>query len=295
MLKVPILKGLAFPGFLFLAFAIPAYAGKATLTWDADNEPDQTVVYFASAASQASKVTLTWDANNDPNLAGYIIYYGTSSGQYTQKINVGKVTTATVTGPQVGSYYFFAVAAYNLTKLESAFSNEVMAKADVPTVYEDAEDGTAARWFVYDNRVPGAKILNVFDAERGSRVIQLSGSAWANGYWLRNANGSPWHNSTQHIVQWSMKFSEYFEIFMDVQTTAGHRYIYYTDYPGSALGSGEYVHHGLGRGAKDGQWHTFTRDLQADLSEAQPGVVILEVNGFLIRGSGMVDEIKLKN
>ena len=43
----------------------------------------------------------------------------------------------------------------------------------------------------------------------------------------------------------------------------------------------------------DGQWHTYVRDLQADLNTAQPGVTILEVNGFLIRGSGMVDDIKL--
>ena len=49
---------------------------------------------------------------------------------------------------------------------------------------------------------------------------------------------------------------------------------------------------GLGTDAMDGQWHTFVRDLQADLNMAQPGVTILEVNGFLIRGSGMVDDIK---
>ena len=59
------------------------------------------------------------------------------------------------------------------------------------------------------------------------------------------------------------------------------------------LGSGEYVHHGLGSSVIDGQWHTFTRDLQTDLGDAQPGVTILEVNGFLIRGSGKVDSIGL--
>jgi hypothetical protein len=44
----------------------------------------------------------------------------------------------------------------------------------------------------------------------------------------------------------------------------------------------------------DGQWHTFARDLQADLEASQPGVDILEVNAFLIRGSGRVDDILLK-
>ena len=37
------------------------------------------------------------------------------------------------------------------------------------------------------------------------------------------------------------------------------------------------------------------RDLQTDLDEAQSLVTILKVNGFLIRGSGKVDDIKLKN
>lgn len=35
------------------------------------------------------------------------------------------------------------------------------------------------------------------------------------------------------------------------------------------------------------------RDLQADLSEAQPGNMLLSINGILIRGSGKLDEISL--
>ena len=46
--------------------------------------------------------------------------------------------------------------------------------------------------------------------------------------------------------------------------------------------------------AEDGQWHIIVRDLQADLEAAQPGVVIVEVNAFLISGSGRMDDIKLK-
>jgi hypothetical protein len=90
-----------------------------------------------------------------------------------------------------------------------------------------------------------------------------------------------------------MKYSEYFNVYIDVETTAGHRYIYYTSDDYNDLDQGEYVHHGLGSGVIDGKWHTFVRDLQADLKEAQPGVTILKVNGFLIRGSGKVDDIKL--
>ena len=74
----------------------------------------------------------------------------------------------------------------------------------------DAEDGAAGRWFVYDNAVSGATILNVFDAERGSRVIQLSGAGYRNGYWLRDAGKRRWQNSNQFVLGWKMKFSAVF-------------------------------------------------------------------------------------
>ncbi|MBW1867837.1 MAG: fibronectin type III domain-containing protein [Deltaproteobacteria bacterium] len=161
-------------------------------------------------------------------------------------------------------------------------------------VCDDAEDGKTAGWSVYDNKPKKAKISNVFDQNRQSRVIQLSGRGWKNGYVLRNEDGSDWRNTTQFVVQWSMSFSENFEVYLDVETTSGHFYLNYTpaDYDNLGKESG-YVHHGLGSNIKDAQWYTFTRDLQADLEDAQPNVTILEVNGFLIRGSGKVDDIKL--
>ena len=84
-----------------------------------------------------------------------------------------------------------------------------------------------------------------------------------------------------------------FTVYIDIETTVGHRYLTYTPVDANQLGAGEYVLYGLGTSARDGQWHTFVRDLQADLEAAQPGVIINEVNGFLIRGSGIVDDIKM--
>ena len=78
-----------------------------------------------------------------------------------------------------------------------------------------------------------------------------------------------------------------------METTAGRRYLVYEPVDYDNLGSGTYVHYGLGSDVTDGRWHTFTRDLEADLADAQRGARILEVNGFLIRGSGKVDDIKL--
>ena len=165
--------------------------------------------------------------------------------------------------------------------------------SNIPTVYEDAEDGTTDRWYVYDDTPEGAEIINVFDEDRQSNVIQFSGSGWDNGYRLTRSGGGNWHNSDQLVIEWSMKYTEFFMVYIDIETTEGHRYLTYTPDDYSSLGDGEYVIYGLGAGAMDGQWHTYVRDLQADLEGAQPGVTITEVNGFLIRGSGRVDDIKL--
>jgi len=161
------------------------------------------------------------------------------------------------------------------------------------TIYEDAEDGTINGWVIYDNTPDGATIENIYDADRKNNVIKFTGSGTSNGYRLREADNSKWYNTSQFVIVWSMKYSESFVVYIDVETTEGHRYLYYTPLNFDQLGNGEYVHHGLGTEVVDGKWHTYVRDLEADLADAQPELTILEVNGFLIRGSGRVDDIKL--
>jgi hypothetical protein len=73
-----------------------------------------------------SQVTLTWDPNSETDLAGYDIYYGTASGSYQWKTDVGNVTTYTQSGLDIGVTYYFAATAYNTQGLESGFSNEVV-------------------------------------------------------------------------------------------------------------------------------------------------------------------------
>ncbi len=69
-------------------------------------------------------VSLAWNANTDPDLAGYKVYYGHSSRNYSKNIDVGNITAYTVSLPGNGTYYF-AVTAYNTLGVESAFSNEI--------------------------------------------------------------------------------------------------------------------------------------------------------------------------
>jgi chitodextrinase len=73
-------------------------------------------------------VTLAWDApttnvDGSPltNLAGYWLYYGTSSGVFTTNVNIGNVATYTVSNLSYGTYYF-AVKAYNSNNNFSDYS-----------------------------------------------------------------------------------------------------------------------------------------------------------------------------
>ncbi|MEJ5359046.1 MAG: choice-of-anchor U domain-containing protein [Desulfobacterales bacterium] len=75
--------------------------------------------------THAAEVTLAWDANTEADLAGYRIHYGTASGAYSVRLDVGKVTTFRVTGLAEGETYYFAATAYSATGAESGYSNEV--------------------------------------------------------------------------------------------------------------------------------------------------------------------------
>ena len=76
--------------------------------------------------AQASTVTLTWDSPSDASgIAGYRVHYGTSSGSYSEVINVGNKTTATVWNLTPGQAYYFVATDYNNLGLESGPSNEV--------------------------------------------------------------------------------------------------------------------------------------------------------------------------
>ena len=78
---------------------------------------------YSVIASQS--VTLGWDPSSDPNVAGYNIYYGTVSHQYTNEISAGTATSVTIGGLIEGVTYYFAATTYLTSDQESGFSDEV--------------------------------------------------------------------------------------------------------------------------------------------------------------------------
>ncbi len=84
------------------------------------------------ATAVSPHVTLAWDASISP-VAGYRIYYGNGSGVYTNIIDVGAVSSATVSNLVAGSTYYFAATAYDTAGLESTFSSEISYAVPTPT------------------------------------------------------------------------------------------------------------------------------------------------------------------
>jgi hypothetical protein len=84
----------------------------------------------------AGQLTLAWDGNTQSGVAGYMLYYGQSSGSYTAKIDVGHNTTYTVSGLLDGKTYYFAATDYDLSRTESGFSNEVSAVVPSPSSHK---------------------------------------------------------------------------------------------------------------------------------------------------------------
>ena len=81
-------------------------------------------------AAAATTLTLKWQASpSSPNIDGYRVYYGTSSGNYTQHIDVlGTGTTATAANAPSGTTYYYTVVAFK-AGVESTRSNEVISSA----------------------------------------------------------------------------------------------------------------------------------------------------------------------
>jgi Divergent InlB B-repeat domain/Fibronectin type III domain/Bacterial Ig domain len=116
------------------------------------------VASFSSLATQS--VTIAWDPSPDTNVVGYKIYYGVVSRTYTNVIDVGASTSATISNLVEGTTYYFAATAYNVLGMESAFSGE--ASYTVPGV---------------GNQPPTLDPLNdlALNENAGQQTVNLSG------------------------------------------------------------------------------------------------------------------------
>ena len=107
-----------------------------------------TLCIFPSPSAFAATVNLAWNASTGSNLAGYKIYYGTSSQNYAYDVNVGKSTSCNLSGLQEGKKYYFSATAYNTNNVESAYSSEIsytvpFSNSDI--IIDNGDPGTSSK------------------------------------------------------------------------------------------------------------------------------------------------------
>jgi hypothetical protein len=87
------------------------------------------------AAGDAAQVTVGWDPNTEPDIAGYKVYYGTVSRNYSLYIDAANLTSSAIPNLQPGQTYYIAVSAYTTARVESDYSNEVTYRVPLACTY----------------------------------------------------------------------------------------------------------------------------------------------------------------
>ena len=175
---------------------------------------------------------------------------------------------------------------------------------EIGSIQEGNEELVTGTWDIYTDS--SGEIHEIIDTEnKSNNVIKLDGDEEFTGY--RNIFDKP--ITDKNTIEWEMNYAEDYTVYVSLETTQGHRYLYYTasdfddldtnfdysdaDVNDAEIDENEYIHHGLNEETQDGQWHTISRNYVEDLQDAQPGNTVISADAFLIRGSGLVvDELK---
>ena len=131
-----------------------------------------------AAAQTTTTVTAAWDRNTDAATAGYMVYYGTSSGNYQWTHDAGNLTTAQLTLAR-GSVYYLVVRAYNSAAQVGLPSNEVsvnLVDSPAPTAQITAtlQNPTTALVTWTTSNATSATINGVTVALNGLQTVPVS-------------------------------------------------------------------------------------------------------------------------
>jgi hypothetical protein len=136
---------------------------------------------------RAATVTAQWNPNPESNIAGYLISYGTTSGSYATTIDVGKVTSTslTIAGPAT---YFFALRAYNTSGATSPFSSEVSVNVPATTTAPVIVSLTPSSGSVGTTvNVAGSN----FGSTKGTSTVTFNGTAASPTSWSASTIAVP--------------------------------------------------------------------------------------------------------
>lgn len=150
-------------------------------------------------------------------MAGYKVYYGTTSGTYGTPVDAGNVTIYTLTGLTLAQTYFVAVTAYDTSTNESGYSNEVSGPATDGTqtftvttnpsglqVVVDGTTYTAPQTFTW--AVGSSHTLSVSSPQSGTTGTRYAFSSWSDGGTQNHTITAP-SSSTTYTANLTTQYS----------------------------------------------------------------------------------------
>ena len=154
---------------------------------------------FLSNAFGFYSVTLSWNpptqytdgSPTDPTaIGGYILYYGTGSQNYTVSVDVGTVTTKTMSGLLDTTPYYFVATAYDTMGTESGFSSpEVVV---IPPASGDTTPPTVSITAPVTNTSVTKKSLVTISATASDNVGVTTVAFFVNGRLTCSVTTSPY-------------------------------------------------------------------------------------------------------
>jgi hypothetical protein len=82
-------------------------------------------LFYCTSLPGQSSLTLAWDDDGDPEVAGFLVYYGPASQDYTQIVPTGLQFSYTITGLVGGVTNYFEIAALDADGNELSYSDEI--------------------------------------------------------------------------------------------------------------------------------------------------------------------------
>lgn len=259
---------------------------------------------FFAAIVSAATITLALNPNSTTEPAGYKLYYGSVSRTYTAMLDLGwyeRDIIHDITLPlECGELYYFAATAYDSNGNESSYSAEVIKSSPAcvpPVVVDDGDDpsiwmkvsGSGTKTTVYDPTANGGV---------GSDVLVFSSTGATTLTTFKLLLSSIYEDNVLIRLRYAQATNSF--IIINTNTTSGVRNMRYDPIDTDGLGTSTTVKFGMGVSVKDGSWHAVERDLQDDITLAQPGNYVdkenyIQLYVYGLGASLIIDEIQFSS
>ena len=143
------------------------------------------------------EATLTWEPNKESNLAGYVVYFGTSKRAadcptdnhgYTGKVRLSsRINSYTISNLAEGKTYYFSISAYDNGGDESCFSEEV--SKIIPSTGPDKISPTVAITSPSNKAAVSGNVSIIANASDNVKVSKVE--FYVNGILKSSVSASP--------------------------------------------------------------------------------------------------------